>query len=98
MEILIRNKVIEAIKVLYGQIVDEKQVQVQTTRKEFAGDKTVMVFPFLRFSKKTAEQTAEEIGAFLVDSITELSGYNIVKGFLKEFVNLANKFTFYLFL
>ena len=61
MEILIRNKVIEAIKVLYGQIVDEKQVQVQTTRKEFAGDKTVMVFPFLRFSKKTAEQTAEEI-------------------------------------
>ncbi len=82
MEILIRNKVIEAIKVLYGQIVDEKQVQIQTTRKEFAGDKTVMVFPFLRFSKKTAEQTAEEIGAFLVDSITELSGYNIVKGFL----------------
>ena len=82
MEILIRNKVIEAIKELYGQDVDEKQVQVQTTRKEFMGDKTVVVFPFLRFSKKTAEQTAEEIGTFLVKSIDVVSAFNIVKGFL----------------
>jgi len=82
MEILIRNKVIEAIKELYGQEVDEKQVQVQTTRKEFMGDKTVVVFPFLRFSKKTAEQTAEEIGTFLVKSIDVISAFNIVKGFL----------------
>jgi arginyl-tRNA synthetase len=82
MEILIRNKVIEGIKELYGQEVDEKQVQVQTTRKEFTGDKTVVVFPFLRFSKKTAEQTAEEIGTFLVKSIDVISAFNIVKGFL----------------
>ena len=82
MEILIRNKVIEAIKELYGQEVDEKQVQVQTTRKEFMGDKTVVVFPFLRFSKKTAEQTAKEIGTFLVKSIDVVSAFNIVKGFL----------------
>ena len=82
MEILIRNKVIEAIKTLYGQEVDENQVQVQTTRKEFTGDKTVVVFPFLRFSKKTAEQTADEIGNFLVNSIEVISEFNIVKGFL----------------
>ena len=82
MEILIRNKVIEAIKTLYGQDVDENQVQVQTTRKEFTGDKTVVVFPFLRFSKKTAEQTADEIGNFLVSSIEVISEFNIVKGFL----------------
>ena len=82
MEILIRNKVIEAIKALYGQDVDEKQVQVQTTRKEFTGDKTVVVFPFLRFSKKTAEQTADEIGKYLVNSIDVISAFNIVKGFL----------------
>ena len=82
MEILIRNKVIEAIKSLYGQEVDENQVQVQTTRKEFTGDKTVVVFPFLRFSKKSAEQTAEEIGIFLVHSIEVISEFNIVKGFL----------------
>ena len=82
MEILIRNKVIEAIKTLYGQVVDENQVQVQTTRKEFTGDKTVVVFPFLRFSKKSAEQTADEIGNFLVDTIQAISEFNIVKGFL----------------
>jgi len=82
MEILIRNKVIEAIKELYGQDVDEKQVQVQTTRKEFTGDKTLVVFPFLRFSKKTAELTAEEIGTYLVKSIPVISAFNIVKGFL----------------
>jgi len=82
MEILIRNKVIEAIKTLYGQEVDENQVQVQTTRKEFSGDKTVVVFPFLRFSKKTAEQTADEIGTFLVAAIDVISEFNIVKGFL----------------
>ena len=79
MEILIRNKVIEAIKSLYGQEVDGNQVQVQTTRKEFTGDKTVVVFPFLRFSKKTAEQTADEIGNFLVNSIEVISEFNIVK-------------------
>jgi len=82
MEILIRNKVIEAIKTLYEQDVDENQVQVQTTRKEFTGDKTVVVFPFLRFSKKTAEQTAEEIGYILIKNIDVLSEFNIVKGFL----------------
>ena len=82
MEILIRNKVIEAIKTLYGQEVDENQVQVQTTRKEFSGDKTVVVFPFLRFSKKTAEQTADEIGTFLVAAIDVISEFNFVKGFL----------------
>ena len=82
MEILIRNKVIEAIKELYGQDVDEKQVQVQTTRKEFTGDKTLVVFPFLRFSKKTAELTAEEIGTYLVKTIPVISAFNIVKGFL----------------
>ena len=82
MEILIRNKVIEAIKTLYGQDVDENQVQVQTTRKEFTGDKTVVVFPFLGFSKKSAEQTAGEIGNILVNTIEVLSEFNIVKGFL----------------
>ena len=82
MEILIRNKVIEAIKALYGQDIDKNLVQVQTTRKEFKGDETVVVFPFLRFSKKTAEQTAEEIGNYLINSIKVISDFTIVKGFL----------------
>lgn len=82
MEILIRNKVIQAIETLYGQGIDENQVQVQTTRKEFNGDKTVVVFPLLRISKKSAEQTAEELGNYLVETIEVIASYNIVKGFL----------------
>jgi len=89
-EIIIRNKVIEAVKVLYGQVVDEKQVQVQTTRKDFTGDKTIVVFPFLRISKKSAEQTAEEIGAYLVENVHEIAAYNVVKGFLN--LTLDNSF------
>jgi len=89
-EIIIRNKVIEAVKELYGQIVDEKQVQVQTTRKDFTGDKTIVVFPFLRISKKSAEQTAEEIGAYLVENVHEIAAYNVVKGFLN--LTLDNSF------
>jgi arginyl-tRNA synthetase len=97
MEILIRNKVIQAIETLYGQGIDENQVQVQTTRKEFNGDKTVVVFPLLRISKKSAEQTAEELGNYLVETIEVIASYNIVKGFLNlvfhnsYWVNLLNK-------
>jgi arginyl-tRNA synthetase len=81
-EIIIRNKVVEAVKELYRQIVEDKQIQVQTTRKDFNGDKTVVVFPFLRFSRKSAEQTAEEIGIYLLKNLHEISEYNVVKGFL----------------
>jgi arginyl-tRNA synthetase len=89
-EIIIRSKVIKAVKELYGQIVDEKLVQVQTTRKDFTGDKTIVVFPFLRISKKSAEQTAEEIGIYLVQNVHEIAGYNVVKGFLN--LTLDNSF------
>ena len=89
-EIIIGSKVIEAVKELYGQIVDEKLIQVQTTRKDFTGDKTIVVFPFLRISRKSAEQTAEEIGSFLVNHVHEIAGYNVVKGFLN--LTLDNSF------
>jgi arginyl-tRNA synthetase len=81
-EIIIKDKVIDAVNNLYGQSVDEKQVQIQQTRKDFDGDKTVVVFPFLRFSKKSPELTAEEIGKSLVDNVSEISAFNVVKGFL----------------
>lgn len=81
-EIIIKDNVIDAVKNLYQQEVNEKQVQIQQTRKGFDGDKTVVVFPFLRFSKKTPELTANEIGNYLVDNVNEISGFNVVKGFL----------------
>jgi len=82
MEKLLIDKVVEGIKHLYGVKIDEKLVQVQKTRQEFAGDLTVVVFPFLKISKKSPELTAGDIGNFIKENIEEIVGYNVVKGFL----------------
>lgn len=81
-ELIIKEQVAAAIVSLYGQSVDPAQVQVQLTRSEFEGDQTVMVFPFLRISKKSPEVTAAEIGAYLTANVKEVSTFNVVKGFL----------------
>lgn len=81
-EKIIKEKVTEAIEKLYGQAIEEKLIQIQTTRKDFAGDKTIVVFPFLRISKKSAEQTAQELGEWLVENVKQVAGFNVVKGFL----------------
>ena len=75
--------VIAALNTLYGQEVPEKMVQLQKTKKEFEGHLTLVVFPFLKMSKKGPEQTAQEIGEYLKQQTPELvSDYNAVKGFL----------------
>ena len=75
--------IISAINMLYGQEVPAKMVQLQKTKKEFEGHLTLVVFPFLKMSKKGPEQTAQEIGAYFCQNAPELiSAYNAVKGFL----------------
>jgi len=81
-ESIIKGKVVEAISACYGQKVEEDSVQIQKTRREFEGDLTVVVFPFLRFSKKSPEQTANDLGNFLQENIESIPSFNIVKGFL----------------
>lgn len=82
--------VVEAIKALYDQDVQPQQVQLQLTKKEFEGDLTVVVFPFLRISKKGPEQTAEDLGKYLIENISSLAvNYNVVKGFLN--ITVADK-------
>ena len=78
----IQNAAIAAIKELYGQDVPEKMVQLQKTRSEFEGNLTLVVFPFLKMSKKAPEATAQEIGDYLTKNCSAISGYNVVKGFL----------------
>ena len=78
----IQNAAIAAIKELYGQDVPEKMVQLQKTRAEFEGNLTLVVFPFLKMSKKAPEATAQEIGEYLIKNCKTISGYNVVKGFL----------------
>lgn len=82
MEKLIAEKVVEAIKKIYGSDVELSQVQLQKTRKDFKGDLTVVVFPFLRASKKSPEQTAEDLGKYIVENVAEVEAFNVVKGFL----------------
>ena len=78
----IQDTVQKTIKELYGADVPEKQIQIQKTRKEFDGDFTLVVFPFLRFSKKSPEITANEIGDALVENMQDVEAYNVIKGFL----------------
>ncbi len=79
---VITSSVLEAVKELYGQDVPQKMVQLQKTKKEFEGNLTLVVFPFLKLSKKKPEDTAEEIGRYLADHCKAVSAYNVVKGFL----------------
>ncbi|WP_303208545.1 arginine--tRNA ligase [Bacteroides oleiciplenus] len=74
--------VINGLKVLYGQDVPAAQVQLQKTKKEFEGHLTLVVFPFLRMSKKGPEQTAQEIGEYLKANEPSVAAFNVIKGFL----------------
>jgi arginyl-tRNA synthetase len=70
------------IKTLYGAELPVEQLQLQKTRKEFSGDITLVVFGMLKLSRKSPEQTGEEIGKSLQESSKLVSGFNVVKGFL----------------
>lgn len=73
---------IKAVKELYGQEIAENVINVQETRKEFEGQVTIVVFPIVRFSKKSPEETANDIGSFLQEHVAEVTNFNVVKGFL----------------
>ena len=81
-ETLIGNAVREALKALYNLDATDKMTQLQKTRSEFEGNLTLVVFPFVKMARKSPEQTAEEIGAYLVEHCQAVDKYNVVKGFL----------------
>jgi len=81
-EQIIKEKIADAVKQLYGQDFDPQNVQVQNTRKDVEGDLTVVVFPFLRMSKKSPELTAEDLGQFLNETVQEVASFSVIKGFL----------------
>ena len=97
-EQILHKEIEKALIKLYA--ASEQSIQFQNTRKEFAGDITVVVFSFLGVSKKGAEQTAQELGSYLKENVAEISNFNVVKGFLNlqiskdfwfnHFVNIYN--------
>ena len=82
MENLLRKGVREAVKEIWGTDVTDDLLQIQKTRKEFAGDITLVVFPLARVSHSSPEKTAGEIGRWLAANISAVSDYNVIKGFL----------------
>ena len=81
-EALISKAAGEAVKVLYGMDANEKMLQLQKTRSEFEGNLTLVVFPFVKAAKKSPEQTAQEIGEYLIANCAAVEKFNVVKGFL----------------
>ncbi|MBO8477141.1 MAG: arginine--tRNA ligase [Bacteroidetes bacterium] len=79
---IISSAVAEALKSLYGADVDAATIVPQTTKKEFEGNLTIVVFPFLKMSKKAPEATAQEIGDYLVANCEAVKTFNVIKGFL----------------
>ncbi|MFA8301106.1 MAG: arginine--tRNA ligase [Hyphomicrobiales bacterium] len=87
LEQLITSNTIKAIQKLYGVEIKENLISLQNTRPDIEGDITLVVFPFLRMSKKGPEQTAEEIGSFLSENVEEIESYSVIKGFLNLVVS-----------
>ena len=87
----------QAVKTLYGQEVPEKMVQLQKTKREFEGNLTLVVFPFLKISRKKPEYTAQDLGEYIKQNCDAIADFNVVKGFLnlvidsKAWIGLLNE-------
>ena len=87
----------QAVKTLYGQEVPEKMVQLQKTKREFDGNLTLVVFPFLKISRKKPEDTAQDLGEYIKQNCDAIADFNVVKGFLnlvidsKAWIGLLNE-------
>ena len=82
LDTIIAREVVAAVKALYDIDTTADQVQTQATRREFEGNITVVVFPYVKAARKAPEAVANEIGAYLAEHSEAVAGYNAVKGFL----------------
>jgi arginyl-tRNA synthetase len=89
---IITDALLKGISSLYGHEADKKSIQLQSTRKEFEGDITLVVFPLVEISKKKPETMAQELGEYLLSHLSEIEKYNVIKGFL----NLTISDNFYI--
>jgi len=84
---IIRSLTVRAVNENWNIPILENQVQVQKTRREFEGDFTVVVFPLLRYSKRSPEETGMALGRYLADHSETISEFNVIKGFLNLVVS-----------
>ncbi|MDR1860283.1 MAG: arginine--tRNA ligase [Bacteroidales bacterium] len=81
-ELTVKNEVVAAIKAVYQADIAPDTVQIEATRKDFEGDLTVVVFPLLRYSRTSPENTATAIGQYLADNLDLIASFDVFKGFL----------------
>jgi len=81
-EKLLETTIVQAVQVIFNQTIEPAQAVVQKTRKDFEGDYTLAVFPFVRFARRSPEETANIIGEHLQSNVQWVSGFNVIKGFL----------------
>jgi arginyl-tRNA synthetase len=83
----IQQQVHKAFPALFGSEVELNKITINETPKEFIGDITLVVFPLLKLTKKNPEESAKTIGEYLVENNTNITGFNIIKGFLNLEIN-----------
>jgi arginyl-tRNA synthetase len=86
----IAEAAVRAVKHLYQTDITPEEVNLQETRKEFEGQVTIVTFPFTKFSRKSPEQTGNEIGEYLKSELKEIAGFNVIKGFLN--ISIADNY------
>lgn len=84
---IIENAVVKAVNELYGVSISPDKVSINTTRKEFEGDYTIVVFPFVKMARKKPEMVGEEIGQYITANTAEINSFNVIKGFLNLVVD-----------
>ncbi|MFV0365415.1 MAG: arginine--tRNA ligase [Mangrovibacterium sp.] len=88
-EEIIKLKVAEAVQSLYSSECAAESIQLQNTRKDVDGDFTIVVFPFLKASRKSPQDTAQELGEYLQEHVDEIAAYEVIKGFLNVTISTA---------
>lgn len=90
LEEIIQSAVTQSVKTLYNADTEISQIQIQKTKKEFEGDVTVVVFPFVKMARKSPEVVGQEIGEFLLAHYPVVSAFNVIKGFLNVSINKSH--------
>ncbi|MBP1677756.1 MAG: arginyl-tRNA synthetase [Bacteroidetes bacterium] len=90
LEEIIQSAVTQSVKTLYNADTEISQIQIQKTKKEFEGDVTIVVFPFVKMARKSPEVVGQEIGEFLLAHYPVVSAFNVIKGFLNVSINKSH--------
>lgn len=89
LEEILTSEICKAAEVLWNASIEELNIQIQKTRREFTGDLTVVVFPLVRYARKSPELTAKDLGEYLSQTLDSIASFNVIKGFLNLSISVS---------